>query len=75
MIDYIFSQNQSEILFKKAENLKCLTVQIFNDSMEEDDETFQLLISHLSPVDSRMQLHQTITTLTIVNDDIGKFSD
>lgn len=69
----MMSQSQLEIVFGTTERQKCFNVQLVDDSAQEVDEMFQLLITSTSPVDSRMQLDLTTITVTIIDDDIGKF--
>lgn len=71
--DFMMSQDQLEIVFERTDRQKCFSVQLVDDSVQEVDEIFQLLITSASPVDSRMQLDLTTVTVTIMDDDIGKF--
>ena len=73
MTDYIISQEQVEVILEKTKSQECLSVQVVDDALEEDKETFQLLITNFNPVDSRIQLYQTTAVITIIDDDIGKF--
>ena len=75
MTDYIISQEQVEVILEKTKSQECLSVQVVDDALEEDKETFQLLITNFNPVDSRIQLYQTTAVITIIDDDIGKFCD
>jgi hypothetical protein len=69
----MISQGQLEVVFGRNERQKCFSIEIVDDSAQEIDEMFQLLITSTSPVDSRMQLDLTTITVTILDDDIGKF--
>ena len=75
MTDYIVSQEQLNATLGRTESENCLTLQVVDDSLQEDDETFQLMITSLHPVDPRIQLDLVTTTVTIVDDDNGKFYD
>ena len=73
MPDFVVSQRQLEVMFGRTESRKCFSIQIVDDSVQEDDEIFQLSISSMNPVDSRIQLDLATITVTIIDDDIGKF--
>lgn len=74
LTDYVISQEQVEITLERTESQKCFSVRIVDDGMHEDDETFLLRIASVSPIDSRIQLNQTTATITIIDDDLSKFS-
>ncbi len=69
----MISQGQLEVVFGRNERQKCFSIEVVDDSAQEIDEMFQLLITSTSPIDSRMQLDLTTITVTILDDDIGKF--
>lgn len=68
----MISQGQLEVVFGRNERQKCFSIKLVDDTAQEIDEMFQLLITSTSPVDSRMQLDLTTITVTIIDDDIGK---
>ena len=69
----MISQGQLEVVFGRNERQKCFSIKLVDDSTQEVDEMFQLLITSTSPADSRMQLDLATITVIIIDDDIGKF--
>lgn len=69
----MISQGQLEVVFGRNERQKCFGIKLIDDSTQEVDEMFQLLITSTSPADSRIQLDLTTVTVIIIDDDIGKF--
>lgn len=56
--------------FKPDETIKHITIEIIDDNEWEEDEVFFVKLSSYDPSDKRVQIgHQSITEVTIINDD------
>ena len=66
--DYVAKKDS--VVFKPEETTKHVTLEIIDDNEWEEDEVFFVKLSLEDPSNKQVQIgHQSITEVTIINDD------